>query len=36
MRLQPETEHEEKVDSWMTDMKDGGKKRTACQEAMEA
>jgi hypothetical protein len=36
MRLEPETEHQEKMDLWMADMKDGRKEMTACQEATEA
>jgi hypothetical protein len=36
MRLEPETEHQGKMDSWIADMKDGRKERTVCQEAMEA
>jgi hypothetical protein len=34
--MEPETELEEKMDVWIADMKDGGKERTACQEATEA
>jgi hypothetical protein len=36
MRLEPETEHQEKVDAWIADIKDGRKEKTACQEATEA
>jgi hypothetical protein len=36
MRLEPKTEHQEQMNAWRADMKDGGKERMACQEAMEA
>jgi hypothetical protein len=32
MRLEPETEHQEKMDAWIADTKNGRKERTACQE----
>jgi hypothetical protein len=32
---EPETEHQEKMDAWIADMKDGRKERTACQEVTE-
>jgi hypothetical protein len=34
--MEPETEHQEKMDAWIADMKDGRKERTASQEATEA
>jgi hypothetical protein len=34
--MEPETEHQEKMDTWIMDPKDGRKERTACQEATEA
>jgi hypothetical protein len=36
MRLEPETEHQEKMDAWIADPNDGQKESTACQEAAEA
>lgn len=36
MRLEPKTEHQEKMDPWMADMKDGQQERLACQEEKEA
>jgi saccharopine dehydrogenase-like NADP-dependent oxidoreductase len=36
MRLEPETEHQEKMDAWIAGMKDGRKETTAYQDAMEA
>jgi hypothetical protein len=36
MRLELETEHQEKMDAWIADMKDSPKDRTAYQEATEA
>jgi hypothetical protein len=36
MRVEPETEHQGKMDAWITDMKNDRMETTACQEAMEA
>jgi hypothetical protein len=36
MRLQPETEHQEEMEAWLADVKDGQKERTAYQEVTEA
>jgi hypothetical protein len=36
MRVEPETEHQERIDAGIANMKDGRKERTACQEATEA
>jgi hypothetical protein len=36
MRVEPETEHQDKMYAWIVDMKDGRKERAACQEEMEA
>lgn len=36
MRLEPEMEHQENMDAWIVDMKDGRKERLVCQEAREA
>jgi hypothetical protein len=36
MRLEPKTEHQEKMDVWIAHMKDGRKERKACQEVTEA
>jgi hypothetical protein len=36
MRVEPETEHQKKMDVWIADMKDGREGRTDCQEATEA
>jgi hypothetical protein len=36
MRLEPKTQHQEKMDAWMTDMKEGQKDGTACQELTKA
>jgi hypothetical protein len=33
MRLEAETEHKQKTDAWIADIKDGQKERPACQEA---
>jgi hypothetical protein len=34
--MEPETEHQEKMDAWIAHMKDGRKERKARQEVMEA
>jgi hypothetical protein len=36
VRVEPETEHEEKIDAWIADMKNDRRETTACQDAMEA
>jgi hypothetical protein len=36
MRVELETEHQEKMDAWIADMKNDRKETTASQEAMEA
>jgi hypothetical protein len=35
MRLEPETEPQEKMDVWIADMKNERKETMACQDAME-
>jgi hypothetical protein len=32
MRLEPETEHQEKMDAWIANIKDGRKERTAAKK----
>jgi hypothetical protein len=34
--MEPETEHQEKMDAWIVDMNNCRRERTACQEATEA
>jgi hypothetical protein len=34
--MEPEMEHQEKMNAWIADMNDGRKERMACQETMEA
>jgi hypothetical protein len=36
MSSEPKMEHQEKMDAWIADMKDGQKETTGCQEATEA
>jgi hypothetical protein len=36
MRVEPKTEHQEKMDAWIADMENDRKETTACQDAMEA
>jgi hypothetical protein len=36
MRMEPESEHQKNMDAWITDMKNGRKEWTACQEATVA
>jgi hypothetical protein len=36
MRLEPETEHQEKMDAWIVGPNDGQKESMACQQATEA
>jgi hypothetical protein len=36
MRVEPETEHQEKMDAWLANMKNDRKETTACQNAMGA
>jgi hypothetical protein len=35
-RLEPEIKHQEMMDGWILDMKDGQKERLVCREATEA
>jgi hypothetical protein len=36
MRVKPETEHQEKLDAWIADMKNGRKETMVCHDAMDA